>query len=321
MKVKLIPLLILIITVFLLSINAKAGEKTLLFMDKNSSTSLQNPETVWTLVKNELVNSGFSVEQGSDIPLVYPEEEILKNIVNQHGISRIFIMNSMPLGKKVVLGLEERKITATGIVSVFAESAAAENLEEANLIIPRLTKSVTTHQRFAEKASIENITSEEGREYHKKYGQFLWGGGILFGADLRSGADLSYGLNLKALYEMDYFRIDCNFGFQGNGDEEDFAFVFADIELMYLFSTGNITPFVGGGLGFAEMYLDDNNDEYEAHGNGLLVSIGGGIELFRFYSSRLMFDVKIGLPLFNMKREGESDSYVPVIFSNLSFVW
>lgn len=297
-------------------------DKAFVFMDETSSIDTASIRSIVTLVKLELEKNGVDAVK-NDLPQITPAEADMIEMGKFHGIDRAFVVSALPIGEKLVLGLAEREISAGGIKLVFAEKITAKNIEEVDLLIPRLVGAVVNREDIGEEATIESLSIQEGRKYEKKFGQFLWGFGIPFGFALHEGAEFSYGVGAKGLYEMDNARVDFNAFFQFNND--DFKFFSTGIEAFYLFSRKDITPFVGGGVNFTA--VDFDCDSYNCEGPddesmGLAFSIGGGVEFFRFYATRLIFDVKLMLPTYSMyNSNSDTNEYIPVVSSSLHFVW
>lgn len=297
-------------------------DKAFVFMDETSSIDTASIRSIVTLIKLELEKNGVDAVK-NDLPQITPPDTEIIEMGRVHGISRAFIVSALPIGEKIVLGLAEREISAGGIKLVFAEKITAKNIEEIDLLIPRLVVAVVKRTGIEDEVTIESLSSQEGRKYEKKFGQFLWGFGIPFGFALHEGSEFSYGIGAKGLYEMDNARVDLNGFLQFNN--AGFKFFSTGIEAFYLFSRKDITPFVGGGINFTAVDFDCDSDKCEGPDDesmGLSFSIGGGVEFFRFYSTRLIFDLKLTLPTYSIyNSNSNTNEYIPVISSSIHFVW
>lgn len=146
----------------------------------------------------------------------------------------------------------------------------------------------------------------------RRQGEFMLGLGVPFGTTLRKQAAFSYGAAVKLAYEMEQARIDGTILFQTSaGTREELYLGAATVEAHYLFLRSNVTPYVGGGLGYCVA-----DDAYTSLRHGLVFDVVVGVELFRLYSLRLLFDVRVGFPSFEL-----GGSYVPLFASIAAVVW
>ena len=146
----------------------------------------------------------------------------------------------------------------------------------------------------------------------KKHGEFMFGLGIPFGATLRSEARFSYGGVLKLSYEMELARIDGTILFQTSaGTSEKLYFGTATVEGHYVPLPRNVSPYVGGGLGYVIA-----DDSYTTLRHGLLFYVAMGVEFFRLYSIRLLLDTRVGFPSFKL-----GSRYVPIFTGMVVVLW
>jgi len=311
-------LVLIYIPVIILIANSTspAAEKALLFAEKKAEEDKSKElENVWVLVKNELGKQGIAVQVGGDIPVFLPDLESLRQWVNNLGVTRIFIVSYIVLGQKIIITLEEKQISETGLDSVFSERATSTSIEDIDILIPKLVQSVINRKPYVDTESQTTITEKEEKPIKKKFGEFLWGAGFILGSSIKSNPGLNYGVNLKFNYEMTHARLDFNITFQANPIREKLYFVMGDAGAAYLFMTGNISPFIGGNVGFGAIFMNESPD-YDGHGFGAIGSVTLGVEFFRLYTLRLLLEFKFAMPMFKV-----AGHYMAIFSTIFSFLW
>jgi len=306
----------MLIAIALLAVSgpAVAGEKVAAYLDESSSSLGPNALTVLAMMKVDLESAGFTVENPPGTGPVFVAGSATRQALDAAGISRVFVLTALPLGEKLVVGLADRSGPALDVA--YSDRMTASRVDELDTVIPRLVKSVVARKPAEEKATVQTVTDQEARVWRKKFGEFLWGIGIPFGTSLQSGAKFSYGLMFRFAYEMDFARIDVLSSFMGNTENDMIHFNFLGIEGHYLFLSQNITPFIGGGLAFSLTGMDNHKAAL-----GLLFNVGGGVEFFRLYSTRLILDVRFGLPTYRMNDDNGAKRWVPNFMAGLSVLW
>lgn len=305
--------LLAIVGISLISTTVFASEKVGVYLDDTSSNFGESAPAIYTLLKIELEKKGMTVVEDKENGIVFKGIEKLPKT----DIEKIYILNILPLGSKFVVGLAERKVPTWEIA--FSDRLTASSLEEMDIAIPRLVDAVVEHTPILETQTIESITERESQEWRQKPGMFLWGLGIPCGVTLWSGGSFSYGFGLRLAYEMASGRIDLISIFQGNGKPEKLAYWNFVIEGAYLFLKQNISPFVGGGMGFSTMKIE-REKKIEEVDSGVVFNVGGGVEFFRLYKTRLLVDIKLGFPTYKMS--GPSvDKWIPILTTMVSFMW
>jgi len=300
--------------IFAMAPAAYAGEKVAAFLDESSSSLGSSATTVLALMKVDLEKHGLTVDNPPGTGPVFIGSEAQRQALSQAGVNRVFVLTALPLGEKLVIGLAERGGAALDVA--YSDRMTASKVEELDTVVPRLVTAVLARRTAEEKASVSTVTDQEARVWRKKFGEFMWGIGIPFGTAMREGAKFSYGLLLRMSYEMEFARIDAMTSFMGNTDDDLYHFNFLALEGHYLFLNTNISRSIGGGLAFAMTGIDNHDAAM-----GLLFNVGGGVEFFRLYSTRMIVDFRFGLPTYRMTDSLGAKHWIPTFTGSLSVLW
>jgi hypothetical protein len=310
-----------------LSASALAGESAVLVMREGVSVEPDQRAGMAAMFRVEFEKYGVEVLQ------VMETADVKAAAAAAPAGARVFVLDAIRLGSKFLLKLGE--FDAAGR-QVFGEQISAAGMEELDLVTPRVVKAVLLRKNLEETQTVENLTRQEGRQWNKKWGEFYWGFGIPFAMTFNPVSNLSYGLNFKALYEMERLRIDYYLGFavEGHGGT-DLNLFDTDLSVNYLFTTGNFSPYLGGGVGFSVMTV--NGSDFQAEDNGAHFAANAGVELFRLYGTRLLLGLRTILPLYQMDDDADwvydpltgtshqeasgSRRWMPVFMTEVSFVW
>jgi len=306
---------------------ALAGENALLVLREGVSVEPDQRAGMAAMFRVEFEKYGVDVLQ------VVESADVKAAAAAAPAGARIFVLDAIRLGSKFLMKLGE--FDAAGR-QVFGEQISASGMEELDLVTPRVVKAVLLRKNLEETQTVENLTRQEGRQWNKKWGEFYWGFGIPFAMTFNPVSNLSYGLNFKALYEMERLRIDYYLGFavEGHGGT-DLNLFDTDLTANYLFTTGNFSPYLGGGVGFSVMTI--NSNDFQAEDNGAHFAVNAGVELFRLYGTRLLLGLRTVLPLYQMDDDPDwvydyqtgashqeasgSSRWMPVFMTEVSFVW
>ena len=304
--------LVIALSILSTGLESKASEKVLLFLENSSPALDAEASTIWMLAKNEIAKRGEMVIDRIDLQTGPADNVELEQLAKQNGASRVYIISFMPLGKKIIVGIEERELRPSGMVSAYAENATASSVEELDIIIARLVESTFAHGKFENSATIKNVTKNEGRPQVKKFGEFLWGGGVIIGGHMGHESMVHYGANLKFDYEMEHARIDVNIASQAN---KGYGYVLGDVGAVYLFLSSDISPYIGGTVGFGGIFT--KLGDHHGTSGGAVGSLMAGVEFFRLYSTRMVVELKLGLPFFKINDGNGMKHYSPILTGNV----
>jgi hypothetical protein len=212
------------------------------------------------------------------------------------GAQRLFVLDAAPLGEAVVTGLAEVD-GATGAARA-RSTLVIDDLADADRAIGRLVDAVLDGVPIDETARIATVTRHEGRAYSKRPGEFLWGLSVMSAVGLadrdHGGAAAAWGGSLHFLYEIP----SAQFGVRvGGGGSEDAGLAEFSVTGSWMILDGDISPYVGGGLGLSVLSLHDGDGEFGGH-----ALLTGGVEFFRLHSARIFAGLDLLLPFYRVSR-------------------
>jgi len=184
------------------------------------------------------------------------------------------------------------------------------SIEEAPVAAPRLVDALWSGTALTKTRQVSNLVGQETRKYDKVHGEFLYGAGVLGLYAAGSDTGVQPGLDLQTGYESERFGVgaDLRFGLGSDGHEGQTADYFAlGVGGRYFLSSGNVGPFVGGGVTWSnlEVYDGEWSDEAAFQGDGSGIGLYGevGLQLLRLHASRLTFDLRFETPLYLLEQD------------------
>ena len=295
--------------------SAYANESGLLVLREAVSFSPEQRGSLAALFRVEFEKYGIQIGQVIEAPNV---KQALEAGV---AAERVFVLDVIRLDAKLVLGLAEAAPESGA--PIFSERLTATGLDEVDLVAPRLIRAVLTRKKMEETQAVDNLTRKESRRWGKKHGEFFWGFGLPFAWTFSPLSDMGYGFNAKMIYEMEHLRLDFYLGGAGTADGgTDMGVFVTDLSVNYLFLKTNFSPYVGGGVGFGFVGIDEHGDSgFDGADGGPVLTLNAGAELFRLYSTRLLLGVRGVFPIFQIEDSGRDDRWIPVFLTEVSFVW
>ena len=93
------------------------------------------------------------------------------------------------------------------------------------------------------------------------------------------GARLDFGGNLRGQVGFDYYFTDAEDIFDDDEDADlDLSFWEVNGNVLYQFTTEGVSPYLGGGVGFARRSFDDINDIFDDERTELGLNVLGGVK-------------------------------------------
>jgi hypothetical protein len=253
--------LLSVVAVFALASPAAAaarGASAIVVVAENGGFPAATVQTVRSLTATELRVRGLDVRDE-------PSEA-----------SRQFVLSLGRLEQKVLITLEDVVPPAT--VPEFAVTHAAASLDEADIVIPRLVRAVLEREPFESSARMGTVTAQESAPFRSRPGEGLF----ILGIGLEP-----LGGSIGWSYEARRFRL----GVLAQGAGEHGSFL--GIDGAWLPYDGNVSPYLGAGLGI----VDGGNDA------SLGTKLEVGIEFFRLHGVRLMAGVGAIVPFESLPGE------------------
>ncbi|TMA31494.1 MAG: hypothetical protein E6J88_03900 [Deltaproteobacteria bacterium] len=212
------------------------------------------------------------------------------------------------LGQKIPLSLEE--LMPGSLAPVYAASLTATGLEECDVVTARLVEAVVDRRSADSTAGMRSVTASESKPFAKKPGERFWFIGLpvpLYNANRGTPAGFSLGYG----YEAENFRVSATFG--GFSRDSD-GISYGVLEAMWIPLDGEISPYIGGGLGYMGA----------ASRGGMGGSLEAGIDAFRLHGVRALAGVQALIPFFDTTRNGvvqtvSPRSFYPAAFLRLAF--
>ena len=211
----------------------------------------------------------------------------------------VYRVGLMKLGEKVFLTVHVE--APVGSVRDSRQISLA-SIEELPIATPRIVKALFAATTISDTQTISTLVGEENREYKKRHGEYLFGGGLVGSMFLGMGARIVPALDLRVGYETEQLGIGLGtrISLDNSRYDEDSTELFTfQVGARYFLSNENTSLFFGGGLAYASMEARKDGEYYEGGGLGAYGEVG--VELLRLYSSRLTFDLQVFAPTFPLK--------------------
>lgn len=271
-----------------LSLAHVAGADGVVIISEGADMAPATLRTVRFLAEQELRDQGIRVVAAPELDGVVVVEPALGTAVARLGATQLFVVHLGRLDEKVLVGLEE--LEAPGLQPVFSSTLTASSIDEAERVLERLAVSVVERVPVADTARIDTLTDVEGEKHRKKPGEHLF----VFGLNLAP-----IGGSLGWSYEADHWRLGALF----HGADKQLNYI--GIDGAYLFGDGDVSPYVGVGLGVV-----GEEDDY------LGTKLEVGVEALRLHGVRLMAGAYAVIGLEDHVGE---EQFSPGIFLRLGF--
>jgi hypothetical protein len=242
-------------------------------------------QTVRRVAAEALSRHGLTVLEHPLFERSHPLDGVMGEAIASARPERLFVVRIGRLNSKVMLTVEERVPQSQD--ALHHATLAAEGLEEADLLVPRLIETVLQRTDPAKTARMRTVSLQEARPFLKKPGEHFFTVGLPIG--LRTDVESAFGLSLAVTMEAEHFRVGPTL--MGVLGRNVAAGVFA-LEVAWLPLTGEWSPYLGGGIG----YMGTSVAGMNGGGAGLLAELG--VELFRLNRARLMMGAQTMLPFY-----------------------
>ena len=258
---------------------------------------------------SELRRRGIAISEDRRTEGTRPLDGSLSTLAADLGARRLFALRvGGRLGQKIPLSLEE--LMPGSLAPVYAASLTATGLEECDVVTARLVEAVVDRRSADSTAGMRSVTASESKPFAKKPGERFWFIGLpvpLYNANRGTPAGFTLGYG----YEAENFRVSATFG--GFTRDSD-GISYGVLEAMWIPLDGEISPYIGGGLGYMGA----------ASRGGMGGSLEAGIDAFRLHGVRALAGVQALIPFFDTTRNGvvqtvSPRSFYPAAFLRLAF--
>ncbi len=250
-----------------------AGESAIVIVAEDGGFPPAAVRTVRSLAATELRGRGLDVREDPRFEGTITLDPETRATLADAGASRVFVLRLGRLEQKVLITLEE---LAPPAAAPFAQTHAASSLDEADTVVPRLVRAVLDREPFERSARMQTVTAQESEPLRRKPGEGLF----IIGLGLEP-----LGGSLGWSYETRRWRL----GVLAQGADEGASFF--GIDGAWLPYDGNVSPYLGAGLGIV-----GQGDDGDGDGAALGTKLEAGAEFFRLHRVRLIAGVSAIIP-------------------------
>jgi TolB-like protein len=216
------------------------------------------------------------------------DEDCAKEVGGKLNAKQVLLCKLSPLGEKIIVQyiLVE---TATG-KNLLSEQATSVSVEDLDAVMKRVAISVAKRNSFNANPEVGNIVGQESVESLRRKARYNFGVGFgyLFPTYGYDADKKSFTINTYFDYEIQDYAVGLMLGAR-----KGFAI---NLYGNYLFSRTDVSPYVGGSLGFH--WVSNHNYSYvyyepyygapdEKDSDGIELGLQGGIRLFHTYNFQM----------------------------------
>jgi hypothetical protein len=228
------------------------------------------------------------------------------------------------LGAKILIRLSHEQPLGSIVID---RQLMLGSIEEMTAAAPRLVDALVHRKTMSSTVNVVNVVEQDSPVRRKKTGEFLWNLG-LFGTFI-PGTDImaAPGMEIGGFYETESFSVGMNMRFGGaNQGDDGFGQFSVSVGGRHFFNKQNLSPYLGGGLAWSTLGFDRETDglrkEYSTE-PGLGAYAVVGIEFLRLYESRMMFELRIDAPLYQLHEDSDSEDikYIMPVSLGISYAF
>ncbi len=264
---------------------------------RGTGVEVSTQESVYMLLQSEIRQlKKYDVVAESDVlPLLgdqgCSETACAVEIGNQVKASKVVFGSLNKLGEKIIL--QYNLVDVPSGETLLSDDLSALRAEDLDRVAKRVAASIVGLTPAEKTAEVGLVTEQESLEPTTRKANSSWGIGFgyLYPEEGYDGEQRIFVWDFRSLYEMRHFAVDGLLGIR-NG-------ISLNVGLMYLASSRDFSPFVGGGVGFHAVAHDDIHyyeDPYIPHekmqGDGLELLFKGGLLAFRTYDFRVVATIE-----------------------------
>jgi len=221
-------------------------------------------------------------------------------------VERVIFGSVSKFGEKYMVQISVVNVSTREVV--WSGSLAAKSAEDLDTVVKRIAKAINEGKKVETGAEVGAITEQEiTQEAKRKEAFYATGASFVYGFPVQGYANASsiMGFNWVNWYETPNFAVEFNGGYLWSlnamttgqiTDEPSIIDYGADISFFYLFSKGDFSPYVGGGLGPRFIMMEAGSQGFGAN-FGMGFNAGGGLVLLRTYDFHIIIDGRYALNL------------------------
>lgn len=220
------------------------------------------------------------------------------------GASHVAQLRITRIGRKAIVQAELRPVGQSA--AQWSGRLTASTPEDLDVVIGRLAKGIVKGGPITENSDIRSVTAHEAPKLRRKKANSYFG--VTIAGQLLSGTEegLLPGMGIYWLYDNRNLLLDLSLQFNVRNGE---GISGLNIAAYYPLLDEDITPFLGGGLGFnaVEVHSGEKNEWGEStHGGseeGITAFVGTGLLMGRTSSVALRADLKYVVATFEVDGE------------------
>jgi hypothetical protein len=270
---------------------------------KATGVSSVTAQIVTDLLSSELVNYGYTVSSPDAMDAVVGEViECYEPVCAAEAgfkakVEQVVYGSVSKLGEKHIVQASVVNVSTQEII--WSGSLSATTAEDLDMVAQRIAKSIAEGKKTGETVEVGTVTEEEEEEPMRR--MVFYTTGIKAGALQPVGGYGESGtmFHLGALfwYETPHLVVELGLysAFSGNlGDVGGTATeaVAPELSILYMLSKQDISPYLGGGVGFGILSLNPETGFDPEAAYGIAFNGGGGVVFFRTYDIRVLLDVR-----------------------------
>lgn len=191
-------------------------------------------------------------------------------------------------------------------------------IDEVVVAAPRLVDSLTTGRSIEETRGVDNVVASETRAPLVQRGQTGFDGALFGTTTLGAASGASAGVDLGILHRAGNLGVGLHGRAGGIGSTSSkLAQVGLDIGARYYFSSADVAPYLGGGLGLNYFNLSNDAGNHIS-GSGLGAHAQVGVEMFRSHHTTLSLSVRADIPFYELSSSARGDAQASLYVIPLS---
>ncbi len=192
------------------------------------------------------------------------------------------------LGKKIIISYQLIDVNTSTVE--FRDKASAVSVEDLDITMERIGNAIETKKPFAATIEVGKVTEAEKPPFktRRTFGTIMFKTGYTFpfshNESLEGLGRMLFTLDAAVSYETPNLMTEALMGLRrGKNNFKDYHF---DILVYKVFSQQDISSYIGGGVGVHKLSI--GTYENEKSDDGIALSAGGGLILFRTYYFRVL---------------------------------
>jgi len=220
---------------------------------------------------------------------------------------QVISVQMLTLGQKIIIQYFLIDVQKKAIL--LADKLTSTSVEDLDVVMKRMAISITSLESANKSAQVGAITESESKPFFLRNGRRFnnWSFGYLYPQKGFSTMEKSFTMDVKIGAEVE----DLDYGVQLLLREGFGANIFSS----YLFSRKDVSPYIGAGVGFHWVSVDQSIDFYsyqtypitttpEKKGDGFELLLNAGVRLFHTYNFRININLSYAHTFNDYNSEG-----------------